>query len=257
MTTTAEGLAMPKKSHCGYGAYADREPRETPAYTVLEAVRYLRIPERTLHNWMFGRYYPVRDGGQRRAQALVEAADPTLHLLSFVNMIELHVLDAIRNVHGLNMRVVRRALTFLQDELGLEHPLAYERMETDGKTILIRRLNTLVDAGGYGQTSMLEMLDVQLARIEHDAAGLAAKLFPFTRRKPRDLQQAIGEPRLIAMDPAIAFGRPVIAGSRIPTAEIADRYKAGDSMSELATDYGRPQAEIEEAVRCELSLDAA
>ena len=53
----------------------------------------------------------------------------------------------------------------------------------------------------------------------------------------------------------VAFGRPVLAGSRIPTVEVAERFKAGKPFEALAADYGRPVADIEEAIRCE--LDAA
>ena len=35
-----------------------------------------------------------------------------------------------------------------------------------------------------------------------------------------------------------------------------DRFRAGESPADLATDYGRPQAEIEEAIRCELGTAA-
>ena len=41
-------------------------------------------------------------------------------------------------------------------------------------------------------------------------------------------------------------------GSGIPTAVIAERYKAGESIADLAEDYGEDPLNIEEAVRCEL-----
>ena len=47
------------------------------------------------------------------------------------------------------------------------------------------------------------------------------------------------------------------AGSGIPTTIIAERYKAGESVDELADDYGRKRLEIEEAIRCELDERAA
>jgi uncharacterized protein (DUF433 family) len=53
----------------------------------------------------------------------------------------------------------------------------------------------------------------------------------------------------------IAFdgnGRPVLKVSAVPTAVIADRYKAGESIADLADDYGEDPLNIEEAVRCEL-----
>jgi uncharacterized protein (DUF433 family) len=55
------------------------------------------------------------------------------------------------------------------------------------------------------------------------------------------------------IDPYIAFGRPVLTGTGIPTAVIADRYKAGESIDELANDYEQDRFRIEEAIRCELA----
>jgi uncharacterized protein (DUF433 family) len=41
------------------------------------------------------------------------------------------------------------------------------------------------------------------------------------------------------------------AGTSIPTAVLHERWKAGDSITDLAEDYDRPAAEIEEALRYE------
>ena len=53
------------------------------------------------------------------------------------------------------------------------------------------------------------------------------------------------------------MGERVLVGTGIPTAIVAERYKAGESIDELAEDYGRSRNEIEEAIRCELWLEAA
>jgi uncharacterized protein (DUF433 family) len=98
---------------------------------------------------------------------------------------------------------------------------------------------------------MRELLEAHLRRIERDERGLAVRLFPFTRRRELD------EPRVVVIDPRVSFGRPVLVGTGIPTSVIADRYKAGESMDQLADDYGRPRLEIEEAIRCELEVQAA
>jgi uncharacterized protein (DUF433 family) len=58
------------------------------------------------------------------------------------------------------------------------------------------------------------------------------------------------------IDPRISFGRPVIAGTRIATAVIGERWRAGESVEALAADYGRSLAEIEEAIRCETTQAA-
>ena len=71
------------------------------------------------------------------------------------------------------------------------------------------------------------------------------------------LQIPASKPKVIAMDPYLSFGRPVIEGTGITTAIIAERYKAGESIEELAHDYECPPPAIQEAIRCELDTQAA
>ena len=59
------------------------------------------------------------------------------------------------------------------------------------------------------------------------------------------------DPRSVVFDPRIAFGRLVIAGTGIPTAVVADRFAAGDTLDDLASDYEIERRSIEEAIRCE------
>ena len=156
------------------------EPRAIPAYTKVEASRYLKIPPRTLHDWVSGN----SDRGGSRSRPLVSIADPSQHLLSFENMLELHVLAALRHVHAVRMRVIRNALDYLQTKLRVARPLIDEQMLTDGKTILVHRLDQLIDAGHEGQTSMLELLDVHLDRIERNRSGIATRLFLYHAQEP-------------------------------------------------------------------------
>ena len=52
----------------------------------------------------------------------------------------------------------------------------------------------------------------------------------------------------IAIDPKIAFGRPVVARTGVSTAAIAERIDASETVQDLATDYGLTVDEIEQAV---------
>ena len=63
-------------------------------------------------------------------------------------------------------------------------------------------------------------------------------------------------PEMVVIDPRLSAGRPVIAGTGLTTQIVAERYKAGESVSQLAADYGRDESEIEEALRCEIKLAA-
>jgi len=233
--------------------YGGRDPREIPAYRTTDAALYLRVPENTIRAWAFGRSYPGVHA-VRRVTPVVAAADPERHLLSFVNMLEIHVLDAIRRYHHVDMRRIRAAVEYLEEQFGSEHPLIDHAMETDGVDVFVRKWGSLINASRQGQLGMKVLLDSYLRRIERDERGLAIRLFPFARKRgaerlaEHEMEQY---PRIVMMDPRIAFGRPVIAGTGIPTAEIADRFNAGESITDLARDYERAPAEIEEAIRCE------
>src|SRR3989442_6572845 len=75
--------------------FQDTDPRYLPTYTLSEASHYLLIPIATLRSWVVGRYYPVREGrGFFKPPILVPQKNPIM--LSFVNLIEAHVLDAVR-----------------------------------------------------------------------------------------------------------------------------------------------------------------
>lgn len=222
-----------------------------PAYSLAEAAHYLRLPPSTLRAWVRGQRYRLRDGRERFFRPLIQLAEPRLRLLSFVNLVEAHVLDAIRREHEVSLQKVRRALDYLAKYFDSRHPLADQRFETDGVDLFVRKYGELVNIAQSGQIEMRRVVEAYLRRVERDEAGVVARLYPFTRKRHPD------EPKLIVIDPRVSFGRPVLAGTGIPTAVIAERYKAGESIDDLAADYDRERLDTEEAIRCELEVQAA
>jgi uncharacterized protein (DUF433 family) len=55
----------------------------------------------------------------------------------------------------------------------------------------------------------------------------------------------------VIIDPNVSFGMPILINSRISTAFLLSRKKGGASISTLASDYGRSEAEIKEAIQLE------
>lgn len=229
---------------------AGGDPRELPAYSIPEAAQYLVIPTATLRSWVLGRAYPTQTG-QRRFEPVIELPDSKLPALSFVNLVEAHVLDAIRRQHKIALNKVRRATRYLKNRFRSRHPLADQTFETDGLDLFIQEYGKLIAISKNGQLAMRELLEAHLRRIDRDKSGVAVRLYPFTRKREPD------EPKFVVIDPAISFGRPVLQGTGIATAVVAGRYKAGESIEELAADYGRGTHEIQEAIRCELHDIAA
>ena len=95
---------------------------------------------------------------------------------------------------------------------------------------------------------MRQILQEYLTRVEYDPSGKAARLYPFIRLNRTD------QPKSVVINPYVSFGKPVIIDTGLPTRVVAERYKAGDSIPEIARDYGRKEEEINEAIRYELRV---
>jgi uncharacterized protein (DUF433 family) len=171
-------------------------------------------------------------------------------MLSFVNLIEAHVLAAITRDYDVPLQQVRRALTFLGKEFESKHPLIDRIFETNRHDLFVREAGKLVNVTQQGQIALGATLDLYLSRIDWDEIGIAIRLYPFTGRTE------LGVPKAVVIDPRVAFGKPILARTSIPTVVVAERFKAGESLAALAEDYGRDAAEIQEAIRCELDLAA-
>lgn len=217
-----------------------RDPRDVPNYTLPEAARWIGMAPNTLRVWLRGQDYPTRSG-KKRAQPVIHPAGDEPLGLSFWNLVECSVLATIRKEHAVSLQKVRLALAYVGKTLGMKRPLIEQEFSTDGVGLFVERYGKLIDASRQGQLAMREVLAAGLTRIERDAAGLAARLFPW-RSDPH-------EPRVVAVDPRVAFGQPVLASTRIPIEVVFDRFRAGDTISHLAKDYGVDDSKIEDLVR--------
>lgn len=48
----------------------------------------------------------------------------------------------------------------------------------------------------------------------------------------------VGEPVLLVVDPAVAFGQVCVASTRVPARAVAERVLAGDPVAAVADDFG-------------------
>jgi uncharacterized protein (DUF433 family) len=205
------------------------------------------MPKATLRAWALGQgnfrpvlWLPDRD----------ERSVPPL--LCFMNLVELHVLDALRREHRVPLPQVRKALRFLSREFpNHRRPLAEIDLLTDGLDLFVERYAALINASQDGQRALRDVLEKHLLRVDRDQRGLAARLFPFTTKRNLD------SPKVIVIDPGVGFGRPTLTGTGIPTGILAERWKAGESIDELAEEYRRAPTEIQEALRWEFPTGVA
>ena len=208
------------------------------------------MSETTLKSWVSGRSYPVT-GGEKHWDALIHRPSAEDSKLSFSNLIEAHVLLALRKQYQVKIRLIRTALGYAREELGIERILLSPELRVLPGNMFLQRLGELINVGQGGQGAMPEILGAYLERIDWDVAGVPARIFPLTRADHLDA------PKILSIDPRIAFGRPVVERKAIKTSAIVERFRAGESISDLAEDYDLEVFEVEEAIRYEALPDAA
>lgn len=212
--------------------------RYQPLYTPGEVSRYTRVKPATLRTW-------THNGD---ASVIIPAVASGVAPLSFINLIELYVLEGLRHTHRLPMQRIRKGEEWLRRNYSVSHPLAELNLETDGYDLFIREMDIPINASRKGQGGFPEVLARYLQRIERDAGKIPTRFYPYTYDRA---------PKVVVMDPTVAYGRPVVAGTRVTSQMIFDRYSGGESLNDIAADYDLDISRVEEALRCEIERIAA
>ena len=208
---------------------------EVPIYGLTEAALYLRVPLDTLRYWVHG-------GEPVPPLIRLAASEPSR--LSFMNLLECYMLSSMRAIYDVRIPKVRKALATWPSTFSTRHPLVEQAFQTDRRDLFIEHLGNVVNLSKTQQILIPGVMELYLERIERDPRGLF-KLYPFVMERTQN------EPRLIQINPAVGFGKPVIAGTGISTAVVASRFNARESIDDLASEYGVKARQIEEAIRWE------
>jgi uncharacterized protein (DUF433 family) len=207
---------------------------EVPNYSSVEAALYLRLKPQDVRRWVNEEVVRSPSGG-----------------ISFLNLLELHILKGLRKEFGLPLQRIRVALEEYSQTEYSDHPFLDPRLETDGIHLFLHNGDEYLNLNRPRQRGLPQILSTYLQRIDRPSNG-KLRFFPFI------VNEDAAEPRSIQMSPEVAFGRPVLAKTGIATDVIAGRFRARDSIADLAEEYGVPVSMIEDAVRWELPhLNAA
>ncbi len=221
--------------------YGDRDPRDEPRYSYPESGRATGIPPSTLRAWTAGMTYgPKNDKGFfQPVIARPSESDPRL---SFTNLIEAHVLRALRTVHEVKLSYIREAVDLAEREYGVSRLLVSPDLRASPGQLFLDQYTHFLELSNAQQLAMKSILDQFLDRIEFDATRLPAEFFPF-ERSPRNAGN-----RIISLSPYISFGDPVIQRVGISTRAVVKRIEAGERVEDVTSDYGLTETELEEAI---------
>jgi uncharacterized protein (DUF433 family) len=207
-------------------------------YDVTSAAHHLRMPRSTLAAWT---------RGQGKFKRVLDV--PRSGYLSFVNLTEAFVLFAMRRRYKITLPRVREAISYVEKQVGVEHPLAFQAFRTDYVDLFIETAMGNLNVSRGGQTRMNSVLH-DLDRIEWRGERPIA-IFPIAPYREDN------QTRPIRISPLVAFGKPVLTGTRIPTLVVFNRFSGGESVQDLADDFGVSADAVEEAVRAESTPTAA
>jgi uncharacterized protein (DUF433 family) len=208
-----------------------------PAYTVAEAARYLSMPAATLRSWFAG------IEGHFKAVIRWEASGD--HRLSFSNLVEAHVLRAVRTKHGISMPNVRKAIRYVEQKEKIDRLLLHPGLRAGLGRLFLKKYAELTELAPSTQHVIEKAFGRYLEAVVQDPVGVPVKLYPWIP-DPR-----VGPRKSIVIDPAVSFGRPITSLRGITTFVLADQFDAGASIEDLADDYGLSPEAIEDALAFE------
>jgi uncharacterized protein (DUF433 family) len=233
---------------------ADLQRRfSVPLYSVSEAARYLGVPVSMFTTWGRG-YVRHRPTG---------ADSVGVPIVTFVVTRTVGPWSrssgsprgwcwpAFRRA-GVPLQRIRPALQRIQEELGIEHALASERLYTDGAEVLYdfaeesgdtpegRSARELVVVR-HGQRLFAEVVDAYLHRLEFAPDGYA-RLIKLPAYRTAE----------VIADPDRGFGQPVFAHGGVRVEDVLSMFKAGEPLDVVSEEFGVPLPELEDAVRVAL-----
>ena len=165
---------------------------------------------------------------------LINLADKKNKLLSFYNLVEAHILRSTIE-RGVPFKNVRKALDYVHETIPGKHPLLTHDFETSGKEIFVTHLGETINATAHGQGVMRGILERYLTLIPRDGYGLPVRVFPINSRR-------------LAIDPLFSSGKPIVRDRGITASVLWGRNKSGETIPEIAHDYGLTEIEVKETI---------
>lgn len=213
-----------------------------PRYSFSEADYLAGVSRGTAKRWLKGYAY---DTPTRRVhQPPVNFISSEYEGVSFLDLLEIVVIGRFR-AHGFSLPQVRHIVTNCRSLLGIERPLTSLTFKVSGREVFVQTGQQLLEVGKRrGEQAWEKILRPFLEELDYGET-FARRWWPLGK----------GEP--IVVDPAFGFGQPVIADTGVRVEIIAELFAAGESIDEIAEDFGIARKQVEAALRFDQQRRAA
>jgi uncharacterized protein (DUF433 family) len=208
-----------------------------PIFTLRETAAYLGIPKSTVQWWAGqpdGKTPLITRFPREGRQATVP----------FIGFIEAYVLSSFRRA-GVPMQRIRPAVEVLAKEIGVDHALASKRLYTDGAEVLY----DFATKEGEDDLMDLVVLRTKQRQFAHVVREYLKQIHYGGDGWASSVKLPSYENAEVVVDPKIAFGLPLVVRGGARVEDLVDRFQAGDSVKEIATDFGVPADQVEDVIR--------
>lgn len=219
-------------------------------YSPTEVSRLTRVPIRRINRWTRGYWY-VHRGRPQWSGPIVGAGGERISdapFLDFADLIEVRCLSALRD-RKIGWSSIRLASLRAKDVLGTTHPFSSNRFRIVGRSILAE----VTDEGGDRQ--LLDLVRNQWVFDELVIERLRKGLHYTERDGPQWWTPL--ENRTVVVDPARAFGAPVVMPAGMRTRVLYGSFRTEQSHEAVARWYNVTVDAVKDAVEFEESIRKA
>lgn len=210
-------------------------------YGLLELTRYLRLD----HEGPLSASTVSRWAGREREGTLATHT-PRRPDYSFGDLISMLVVRDLIHL-GLRLSDVIDAEWHLRERYGHAQPFLSVRLKTDGVDVFYDAAPAIADqltaANRGGQEVLEPAIEHALMGVSYNSAGMAAAWAPTQG---------------VLLDPAIQFGEPCVAATRVTTGHLAELARVSElTPAELAKTYRLEERQVHAALAFEQRLVTA
>jgi uncharacterized protein (DUF433 family) len=212
--------------------------RIRPVYTVSQSAKLADVHPVTVRRWLYGsnnastKMRPVFSGKDTKKEDKAE--------VSFLQLAEIVVVSRFRQ-RKVKLQTLRAAHEYARNELELDYPFAWLHLKTDGVNVFSEFERSHPDASlltlnKKGQLTLPGNVLKALELFDYEEE-FAARWYPVGKNVP------------IVIDPRYGAGLPTIPKRRLTIAAIYNRWKSGESIRFISSDYALPQNVVETSLQ--------
>jgi uncharacterized protein (DUF433 family) len=218
-------------------------------YTVSEAAWMADVSAPRIRRWLRG--YKFRVGDVTHVSSAIWKPDlPEIGntlALSFRDLIEVRFVDYFLKA-GVSWKTLRQAAIYAGEIINSTHPFSTRTFKTDGTRIFAEF------KAKRGKTKILDLVKKQYAITTVVAPHLYDGL-EFEKDQPARWHPLKNSKRVV-IDPAIAFGQPIVHPEGVPTLLLALAFRVEKSVDRVASWYDVPKRSVRDALNYQQRLAA-